>query len=298
MVNWYYVDGSERVGPIGVEELISLYRRGKLNQESYIWRKGFANWERIKNVTEIEFEEQNETEELESLDSNELEELSIPKVKSYLESIAKPEVKQKSFDLPSMDENEFKIERGEVKVETPSSVEPFSWNHVGRDEEIFFVKVGHDRPNISPVCYGPYSLNEILHAIAAKRMNERTLLFTLGFDSWQSVASIPFFKEELGLVALAMPINAKHPLNFVAQEDGEYFYFLIKAISNKNAKLLTNFDPGSRKEMKVSMFVGSRLVKQGMLLKFEERNQFERSINVTVHGINEEVKDVIKDFNE
>ena len=55
MINWYYVQGSERVGPVGVEVLKSLFSKGELNLESYIWRKGFQNWERLKDISELDF---------------------------------------------------------------------------------------------------------------------------------------------------------------------------------------------------------------------------------------------------
>lgn len=53
MSQWYYVAGTERVGPIEMTELLSLYNGNKINQETYVWRKGFANWEKYKNVDEL-----------------------------------------------------------------------------------------------------------------------------------------------------------------------------------------------------------------------------------------------------
>lgn len=55
MVNWYYVRGSERVGPVSVEVLRDLFNNQELNLESYVWRKGFQNWERLKDVSELDF---------------------------------------------------------------------------------------------------------------------------------------------------------------------------------------------------------------------------------------------------
>lgn len=54
MVNWYYVHGSERVGPVSVEVLRDLFNRQEINLESYVWRKGFQNWERLKDVAELD----------------------------------------------------------------------------------------------------------------------------------------------------------------------------------------------------------------------------------------------------
>ncbi len=57
MVNWYYVVGSERVGPVSVDALKSLFLSGEINTETYIWRKGFQNWERLRDVGELNFNE-------------------------------------------------------------------------------------------------------------------------------------------------------------------------------------------------------------------------------------------------
>jgi hypothetical protein len=56
MVNWYYVLGSERVGPVSVEILKSLFLSDEINSETYIWKKGFQNWEHLKDVGELSFE--------------------------------------------------------------------------------------------------------------------------------------------------------------------------------------------------------------------------------------------------
>lgn len=55
MVNWYYVRGSERVGPVSVDVLRDLFTRQEINLESYVWKKGFQNWERLKDVAELDF---------------------------------------------------------------------------------------------------------------------------------------------------------------------------------------------------------------------------------------------------
>lgn len=54
MTSWYYVQGSERVGPVGDDDLSQLVQTGVLNAESYIWRKGFDNWKKGKDVAEMQ----------------------------------------------------------------------------------------------------------------------------------------------------------------------------------------------------------------------------------------------------
>lgn len=53
MVSWYYVQGAERIGPVSDEELRQLYASGEIGEESYVWKKSFTNWIKIKNVEEL-----------------------------------------------------------------------------------------------------------------------------------------------------------------------------------------------------------------------------------------------------
>lgn len=52
--SWYYVSGSDRIGPIEESELFALFSNGTLNDESYVWTKGFDNWQKAKNVDQLQ----------------------------------------------------------------------------------------------------------------------------------------------------------------------------------------------------------------------------------------------------
>lgn len=54
MTSWYYVQGSERVGPVEESDLKALVLQGVLKDDSYVWRKGFENWQRMSEVSELE----------------------------------------------------------------------------------------------------------------------------------------------------------------------------------------------------------------------------------------------------
>lgn len=54
MTSWYYVQGSERVGPVEESDLRALVLQGVLKDDSYVWRKGFENWQRMSEVDELE----------------------------------------------------------------------------------------------------------------------------------------------------------------------------------------------------------------------------------------------------
>jgi hypothetical protein len=265
MANWYYVDGSERVGPISEETLKSLYNYQRLNEETYIWRKGFANWERLKNVNEINFEN---------------------KIEDTFQNLNL--VADTSIDLDS----------GKIRRDTPSKIEIFTWNNLNRDEEKFFVKIGLDRPKSAPKNYGPYSINQILESIKQKRMSEKTLLFCVGMNDWASINSIPFFKEELGLVALALPVRTKDPLYFYSEKKEEKRVLLINELNEKSGWALSNFEIQNGKKMTMSLFMGSKLIKQNIEIEIDTFSHFERLANFSLLNLSEDLDSFIKEFNE
>ena len=53
MTSWYYVLGQERIGPVEREEIEKLYRFGSLKEDSHVWRKGFAGWEKLGQVEDF-----------------------------------------------------------------------------------------------------------------------------------------------------------------------------------------------------------------------------------------------------
>lgn len=52
--SWYYVRGNDRIGPVEESELASLFGDQTLEAESYVWTKGFDNWQRAKNVDQLQ----------------------------------------------------------------------------------------------------------------------------------------------------------------------------------------------------------------------------------------------------
>ncbi len=152
MINWYYVQGSERVGPVGVEILKNLFLKGELNLESYIWRKGFQNWERLKDVSELDF--------------------SSTEIKAQVKEDEKTEIVE--------------------EINSPEISFSFDWNKIRDEEELFFIKIGSDRKNkIETNLYGPYSLSELKEAITEKRINNSTLIFAAGMPGWIEIGKTP-----------------------------------------------------------------------------------------------------------
>lgn len=51
--NWYYVEKNDRKGPVDEDKVVSLIKEQVLSEESYVWKKGFSNWLKIKDVDEL-----------------------------------------------------------------------------------------------------------------------------------------------------------------------------------------------------------------------------------------------------
>lgn len=54
---WYYVDSSgDRQGPIELSELQGLISNETISKEGFIWKKGMADWTKVKDVEEVNAE--------------------------------------------------------------------------------------------------------------------------------------------------------------------------------------------------------------------------------------------------
>ena len=53
MDKWFYAEGSERKGPVSAEELIAIIKNGQIGPESYVWKKGYEGWVKLKTVSEF-----------------------------------------------------------------------------------------------------------------------------------------------------------------------------------------------------------------------------------------------------
>ncbi|EQC48195.1 type IV pilus assembly protein PilZ [Bacteriovorax sp. BSW11_IV] len=114
MVNWYYVEGSERVGPVTEEDLGSLIMKGSLGSESYVWRKGFDNWVHLKNVDEL-------THLLDSDPVDEIPSLDLGDLKSGVD-----------WDGINYDERIFMIKIGPDRGAPEAEYGPYSLNQLVR----------------------------------------------------------------------------------------------------------------------------------------------------------------------
>jgi len=157
--SWYYVDGSERVGPVAKSEIEGLFEVGKLNTESYIWTKGYDNWKKISEVDEF----------------------------SNLGSATEDDEEEITEVITPV---EMKVERAEVETDGSD----FDFSSIDPDEKRITIKIGLDRGG-NEAEYGPFSLNQLKQAFIEKRINAKTLIFTSGMKDWAFLADLPLYQE-------------------------------------------------------------------------------------------------------
>lgn len=120
--NWWYVEGSDRKGPVDEQALKGHLDSGILNSDSYIWTKGFENWVKFHEVDELKH----------------LLETKVPveEVTAFEEPQRAPAIERKAFDLSSIGENErvFYIKTGMDRNANESGAEygPFSLDQLSR----------------------------------------------------------------------------------------------------------------------------------------------------------------------
>lgn len=54
---WFVAVGNDKRGPMSREQVLALIRSGEIGSETYVWRKGFQEWQRLGDVAELAAEE-------------------------------------------------------------------------------------------------------------------------------------------------------------------------------------------------------------------------------------------------
>jgi uncharacterized RDD family membrane protein YckC len=52
-MEWYYVDGGQRAGPVAETEFDRLIGAGKIQPETLVWRDGMANWQPLREIRPV-----------------------------------------------------------------------------------------------------------------------------------------------------------------------------------------------------------------------------------------------------
>lgn len=106
---WYYVQKGNRQGPVAIEVIEQMMTNQDLKSEDFVWKKGFENWKKIKDV-----------EELNRKDASPIPEIALP-----------PEIKpvpHKEISLKDLapDDRVLYVRIGADRGESTSDYGPFS----------------------------------------------------------------------------------------------------------------------------------------------------------------------------
>ena len=158
--SWYYVQKGNRHGPVALEVIQQMVANSDLNSADYVWKKGFENWKKIKEVPELE------------------EGQAAP---------APAAPAPTAFKTPEV-------------AKTPDALGPkleykeASLRNVNPEERNLFVRIGNDR-GLPPSDYGPFSLVQLKQLFKENRINGKTLMFIPGMKEWKLLGDLPEYQE-------------------------------------------------------------------------------------------------------
>ncbi|MBC7429199.1 MAG: DUF4339 domain-containing protein [Bacteriovorax sp.] len=269
MVNWYYVVGSERIGPVDVETLKKLFLKDEITLDTYVWKKGFQNWERLKEVSELRFDDYDSAGET---------------IKAMVEEIKKTEPAIAKAQAP-------------VKNEEPQSPEinfNFDWRKVKDKDELFFVRIGKDRKNYDGSdIFGPYTLVELKEAMSEKRMNFQTLIFSPGMSSWTKIQDTPL-NENYNGVNQTLGI-AEVPLILVFNYSPLPLITVVKKAGTKDGVLLGSgpFVEFQNQTIKATLYVGSEMKVKNVRVKIHNYDKKDQSIECQFLDLDQDAKRIM-----
>ncbi len=251
MVNWYYVVGSERVGPVSVAALQVLFINGEINTDTYVWKKGFTSWERLRDVSEL------------NLDTPLIEETVTP------EMTATPSKKKIEAIMANT-----------VEINKSSEVDfTFDWNTLDKNENLFFIKIGKDRHHKVSDLYGPYSMLELKEALTEKRVNLDTLIYSVGMDCWTKLQDTPLNINYNGISLSGISLS-ETPLIMVFDSTPTPLVTIVKKSGVKDAVLLGagQFNEFQNTIMQATLYVGAELKVKNIQVKVQKYDKKDQTI--------------------
>lgn len=173
--NWYYVEGTERVGPVTEDVLKSLFDSSKLDQESYAWTKGQTDWSKIRDISALTYFYEEEASE----------KILQEEVQEEVQTVDREEVVAQTTN---------NIDDIPILEMAPLDTAGLDWNSIDHSKRMFTIRIGIDRGGDASE-YGPFSMDQISKAFSEKRINAKSLIFAPGMEDWIFLADIPIYEE-------------------------------------------------------------------------------------------------------
>lgn len=288
MENWFYVDGAKQVGPVAKEVLVGLFNDNHISLETYVWKKGLAQWERYKNVDELM--DQSEEYELFTDDEYEVQEEVAEAVENPKEGILAAQEESVDHDFTS----EMNIEVDFQMEEEEDFDLDFSWEVVDEEDEIFFIKIGQDRETADHRAFGPYSLDELKTAFKHKRISYKTLLTSAGLDNWIKIHNTPVNELFLDNGNLFLE-RENRPFFATILKDGLELVGLIKNVNYPRFEMNINKEAESLENTTVmaTLYRGSQFALKKVEIKIEKYDAFKQTARCVLVIKNEELRDLL-----
>lgn len=293
MVNWYYVVGSDRVGPVSVAALQVLFLNGEINTDTYVWKKGFVNWERLRDVSELKFDTE--------IGEVAVSESAVLPSQNIIEKIEEDKLSLKAPVKKAGREEQKEITReinlSQIRAQEKESPEvkfSFDWKTVSQNEELFFVKIGKDRKHSLDDIYGPYSMIELKEALTEKRVNLQTLVYSAGMSSWTKLQDTPINNGYNGISLSGVSLS-EIPLIMVFDSSPLPLVTIVKKAGVKEAILLGAgpFVEFQNKTVQASLYVGSELKAKNVQVKVQSYDKKDQAIECHFVDLGSDAKKVI-----
>lgn len=289
MENWFYVDGAKQVGPVAKEVLVGLFNDNHISLETYVWKKGLAQWERYKNVDEL-MDQSEEYELFTDDDEDEVQEEVAEAVETPKEGILAAQEESVDHDFTS----EMNMEDDFQMEEEEDFDLDFSWEVVDDEDEIFFIKIGQDRETADHRAFGPYSLDELKTAFEHKRISSKTLLTSAGLDNWIKIHNTPVNELFLDNGNLFLE-RENRPFFATILKDGLELVGLIKNVNYPRFEMNINKEAESLENTTVmsTLYRGSQFAMKKVEIKIEKYDAFKQTARCVLVIKNEELRDLL-----
>lgn len=162
--SWYYVQKGNRHGPVALEVIQQMVSDSELSSSDYVWKKGFENWKKIKEVTELE------------------------------ESPAAAAPVQETFKAPTPAPAQAQAPKPAADLGPKIEYKEVSLRSLSPDERTIYVRIGNDR-GLPPSDYGPFSVTQVKQLFKESRINGKTLIFVTGMKEWKVLGDLPEYQE-------------------------------------------------------------------------------------------------------
>lgn len=239
MTQWYYVEGTERIGPLNQDVIEEYLAQGTITLDTYVWRKGFPNWVKAKDIEELAIHASAEHDAVEEVVAEETKSTEVKERRS-----ARTSDQSQSYEKDIKVEN---IEARHLELNSLSSL----------DRE-FYIKVGMDREEPVEVEYGPYSLEDLQLMFSQNRINEKTFITTTNADKWLTLSEFELIEKITDKKLIKAHLNTNDPVYLRTTSDGDVVEGIVRDLSLGGGQFLTKEILPLQRKMKANLIWGNR----------------------------------------